>query len=110
MLIRKEVPQYEYMDSWKRFDEKSLADKETSHSSLNMKDITGVDYRHAKGVSEAVNIKNLGEYHDSYVQNDTLLFEDVFENFRNKCIEMYERDPPYFLSAPGLAWKACLKK
>ena len=34
----------------------------------------------------------------------------MFENFRNKCIEMYELDPTHFLSAPGLAWQACLKK
>ena len=35
---------------------------------------------------------------------------DVFENFRNKYIEIYELDPSHFLSAPGLAWHACLKK
>ena len=35
---------------------------------------------------------------------------DVFENFRNKCIEIYELDPVHFLSAPGLAWQARLKK
>ena len=56
------------------------------------------------------NNKNLGDYHDFYVQIDTLLLADVFENFRNKCIEIYELDPVYFLSAPGLPWQACLKK
>ena len=45
-----------------------------------------------------------------YVQCDTFLLADVFENFRNKCIEIYELDPAHFLSAPGLAWQACLKK
>ena len=45
-----------------------------------------------------------------YIQSDTILFADVFENFRNKCIEIYELDPAPFLSAPGLAWQACLKK
>ena len=45
-----------------------------------------------------------------YVQSDTLLLADVFENFRNKCIEIYELDPTHFLSAPGLAWQACLRK
>ena len=38
------------------------------------------------------------------------MLADVFENFRNKCIEIYELDPAHFLSAPGLAWQACLKK
>ena len=55
-------------------------------------------------------IKNRGEYHDLYVQSDTLLLADVFENFRNMCLEIYELDPVYFVSAPGLAWQACLKK
>ena len=55
-------------------------------------------------------IKNLGEYHDLYVQSDTLLLADVFENFTDKCIEIYELNPAHFLSAPGLAWQACLKK
>ena len=54
--------------------------------------------------------KSLGDYHDLYVQSDTLLLADVFENFRNKFIEIYELEPAHFLSAPGLAWEACLKK
>ena len=54
---------------------------------------------------EAFKIKNLGEYHDLHVQCDIFLFADVFENFRNKCIEIFELDPAQFLSAPGLAWK-----
>ena len=45
-----------------------------------------------------------------YVQCDTLLLADVFENFRDKCIEIYELDPAYSVSAPGLAWQACIKK
>ena len=56
------------------------------------------------------NNKNLDDYHDLYVQSDTLLLADVFENFRNKYIEIYELDPAHFLSAPGLAWQACVKK
>ena len=35
---------------------------------------------------------------------------DVFENFRNTCLKVYELDPAHFLSLPGLAWQACLKK
>ena len=52
---------------------------------------------------EIFEIKILGEYHDLYVQSDILLLPDVFENFRNKCIEIYGLDPAHFLSAPGLA-------
>ena len=75
-----------------------------------MEDITGVDYRHAKRLCKIFNNKNIGDYHDLYVNSDTLLLADVFENFRNKCIEIYELDPAHFLSAPVLAWQAWLKK
>ena len=54
--------------------------------------------------------KDIGDYHDLYVQSDTLLLVDVFENLRNMCLKEYELDPPYLYSAPGLTWQACLKK
>ena len=38
------------------------------------------------------------------------MLADIFENFRDKCIDIYELDPTRFFSAPGLAWQACLKK
>ena len=86
MLLRKSVYTYEHMDSWERFDETSLPDKEAFYGSLKMEDIIDVDNRHAKKVFKIFNNKNLGEYHDLYVQSDTLLFADIFENFKNKCI------------------------
>ena len=56
------------------------------------------------------NIKNLGEYQDLYVQSDTALLAHVFENFRDTCHEIYGIDPAHFLTAPGQAWQAYLKK
>ena len=109
LLLRKGVYPYEYMDSWKRFDETSLPDKKAFYSELNLEDITDKDYLHAQKVFKEFCI-NIGEYHNLYVQSDTLLLADIFENFRNKCLEIHELDPVYFVSAPGLAWHACLKK
>ena len=54
--------------------------------------------------------KEKREYHDLYVQSDTLLLADVFENFKNMCLEIYEPDPEKFFSAPRLAWQATFKK
>ena len=93
LLLRKGVYPYEYMDSWQRFDKTSLRDKEALYSNINMEDITDVDYRHGKTVFEYLINKNLGDYHDLYVQSDTLLFADVFENFRKTCMKVYELDP-----------------
>ena len=75
-----------------------------------MENNNDVDYRHGNNVCKRFKFKNLGEYRDLYVQSDTLLLADVFENFRNRCLQVYELDPAYFLSLPGLAWQACLKK
>ena len=75
-----------------------------------MEDIDDIDYRHGSNVFKGFKLENLGDYHDVYVQSDTLLLADVFENFREMCIKDYELDPAHFLSLPGLAWQACLKK
>ena len=65
---------------------------------------------YAKRVCEDFEVKNLGEYHDLHLESDTLLLADVFENFRKMCLKLYHLDPVKFLSAPGLAWQAALKK
>ena len=83
LLLRKGVYPYEYIDSWQRFDETSLPDKEAFYSNLNMEDIMDTDYIHANKVFKKFKLTHLGEYHDLYVQSDTLLLVDVFENFRN---------------------------
>ena len=75
-----------------------------------MEDITDVDSMHGKRICKDFEIINLGEYHDLYIRSDVLPVVDVFENFRKMCIKIYELDPTKFLSAPGLAWQAALKK
>ena len=91
------------MDSWEKFDETSLPDKKYFYSELNLEDITDKDYSDAQKVFEEF-CTDIGDYHDLYVQSDMLLLADVFENFRNKYLEIYELDPIYFASAPGSAW------
>ena len=98
------------MDGLDTFDETVLPNKDAFYNELNLEDITDEDYIHAQKVFKEFKLTNLGEYHDLYVQSNTLLLADVFENFRNKCIKIYELDPAHFLSAPGLAWQAHLKK
>ena len=98
------------MDIWERFSETSLPSKEDFYSNLNMEDISDIDYRHANNVIKILKLENLGNYHDLYVQSDTLILADVFNNFRDMSIKEYELDSAHFLSLPGLAWQACLKK
>ena len=110
LLLRKGDYPYEYMDSWEKVDENTLPPKEAFYTNLNLEDISDEGFAHAQKVWGVFEINNLGECHDLHVQSDTLLLPDVYKNFRNMCLEKYELDPSYFVSAPGLAWQACLKK
>ena len=110
LLLRKGVYPYEYMDSWKRFNETELPSKDKFYSTLNLEDISDDDYAHAMNVWNTFNISNLSEYHDLYVKLDTALLADIFENFTDKHIETDKLDPAYFLTTLGLSWWACLKK
>ena len=68
-----------------------------------MEDITDADQAHAKRICKDFELKKLGDYNNLYVQSDTLVLANVFRNFRNMCLEMYEFAPAEFLYAPGLA-------
>ena len=77
------------MDSWEGFNEISLPSKRDFYSELILEDISDSDYEHAKKVFKKY-CKNMKEYHDLYVQTDTFLLADVYENFRNKCLEIMD--------------------
>ena len=85
LLLRKGVYPYEYIDDWEKFN-----DWESFYSNLHLESIKDKNYEHAKNVLKTFKIKNLGEYHDIYVQSDTLLPSDVFKAFRKTCIKEYE--------------------
>ena len=87
----------------------SLLEKEDFYSHLNIEDVTDANYMHEKRVCKNFEIKNLGKYHDFYVRSDSLLLADVFENFRNMSLEIYELDPVRFPTTSGLPRQAALK-
>ena len=110
LLIRKGVYPYEYMDSWERFDETKLPSIENFYSSLSASSISPEDYNHAIKVWKTFKCKTLGDYHDLYLKTDVNLLTDVFENFRNICLQQYKLDPANYYTSPGLSWDALLKK
>ena len=95
------------MDDWEKSRKRCYLKKNISFNYLNMEVITDADYPHAKRVCKDFEIKNLGEYHDLYVQSDILL---LAENFENMCLKICELVPGNILSAHGLAWQAAFKK
>lgn len=100
LLFQKGIYPYEYIDSWERFEETSLPAREAFYSNL-----TEEEYEHAQKVW-----KEMGDYHDLYVETDVALLADVFENFRTLCYNRYKLDPAHYYTTPGLAWNALLKK
>ncbi|XP_036146601.1 uncharacterized protein LOC118646866 [Monomorium pharaonis] len=67
------------------------------------------DYSHAINVWQRFSIQTLGEYSDMYLKIDVLLLADIFENFRDKCMESYGLDPAHYYTLPGYTWDAMLK-
>ena len=76
LLLWKGVYPYEYIDDWEKFSKTLLPKKEDFYNHLNMEDITDADYAHIKWVCKDSKIKNLGVYHDLYVQSDGLLLAE----------------------------------
>ena len=101
---------YEDADSWEKFDKTTIPPKEAFYSELNLEGISDADYTHVQNLWAVSEIKNSGEYHNFYAQSNRLLLAHVFENFRDKCIKIYDLDPSNFLTRTRLAWQACLKE
>ena len=108
LMVRKGVYPYDYMDSFDKFNEK-LPSKEEFYSLLNDEHISNEDYEHAQNVWNTFSLKNMGDYHNLYLESDVLLLADVFENFRKTCLEYYKLDPCHYFTSPGLSWDAMLK-
>ena len=71
-MIRKGVYPYDYMDSFNRFGEKKLPNKDDFYSILNNEHISDEQYEHANKVWNTCKLKNMGEYHDLYLMLDVL--------------------------------------
>ena len=109
LLSRKGIYPYDYMNGIKKFSEETLPAKEEFFSKLNDCGISDEDFDHAQRIWKEFGMKNLGEYHDLYLKSDVLLLADVFEEFRNVCLENYSLDPAWYYTSPGLSWDALLK-
>ena len=109
LCLRKGVYPYDYMDSPEKLSETQLPPKSAFYSKLNKKDITDEDYNHAQKVWKEFEMTTMKDYHDLYLELDVLLLADVFENFREVCLDNYKLDPAWYLTAPGSSWDAMLR-
>ena len=108
-MKQKGIYPYDYMDSFNKFSEKKLPNKDDFYSILNDKHISDTQYLHAIKVWKAFKLEDMGKYHDLYAGPDVLLLADVFENFRKACMQYYKLDPCHYFASPGLSWDRMLK-
>ena len=119
-LKQKGVYPYEYMDSFKKFNNEKLPARKHFFSSIkkekNDEDgkisdghISIKDYLTCGKIWDKFKMKNMGDYHDNYFKKHVLLSGDVFEKFIDTCLKYYGLDPCHYFSSPGLSWDAMLK-
>ena len=108
LFLRKQVYPYEYFDSESKITEQELPPIEAFYSSLSGECITEEDYAHAQTAWREFELQNIEQYHDLYIFTDVLSLADVFENFRDICLNYYGLDAAHFYTSPGLTWQAAL--
>ena len=110
LLLRRDIYPYEYVDSWERFDENTTQPKKAFYSKSNLENITDKDYEHVKKVWETFEINilvNIMIYMFNVIHFCFLMYLKTLEVSALKYMNLILL---IFLSAPGLAWQACLKK
>ena len=109
LMKAKDLYPYDYMDSEAKFAERHLPARKDFYSLLTDEEISESDYAHAQKVWETFGIENMGQYHDLYLKSDIVLLADIFENFREICLDIYGLDPAHYVSSPGLSWDGMQK-
>ena len=109
LMRRKGVFPYSFVDSLEKLNNRNLPSKQEFYDNLNETHISDEDYERAKDVWKLFGCLSLGDYSDLYLKSDVLLLCDVFENFREICLDKYKLDPAQYYTAPGLSWDAMLK-
>ena len=120
ILKQKGAYPYEYMNSFKRFNEEKLCARKYFFSStkkgkidedgkISDGHISIEDYMVCEKIWDKFGMKNMGDYHDHYLKKDVLLLADVFERFIGTCLKYYGLDPCHYFSSPGVSWDAMLK-
>ena len=118
-LKQKDAYSYEYMSSFKRFNEEKLPARKYFYSSTKDGKINDdgkksddhislKDYLTYEKIWDKLDTKNMGDYQNHYLKKDVLFLADLFEKFINTCLKCYGLDPCHYFSSPGLSWDVML--
>ena len=109
LMTWKGVYPYEYMNSFERFQEPQLPCKDAFYSLLTEENISETDWTHTQRVFNHFTMIDLWDYHNSHLLNDVLLLANVFEIFRDVCLQHFGLDTAHNYTSSGLSWQAALK-
>ncbi|EGT57546.1 hypothetical protein CAEBREN_30406 [Caenorhabditis brenneri] len=110
LMKRKGVYPYDFMDSFGKYSQPELPPIESFYNTLTGENISSERFEYAQKVWKETKCETLKDYTEKYMINDVLLLADVFESFRNVSLEVYQLDPCWYYTSPGLAWDAMLLK
>ena len=79
--------------------ERSLPPIEDFFNSLTNSPCSKEDYAYAQGLWRKLGCETLKDFLMAYLRTDVLLLTDIFENFRNICMQYYKSDPCYYFTA-----------
>ncbi|MGH9701657.1 MAG: DNA polymerase, partial [Candidatus Acidiferrales bacterium] len=109
LMRQKGVFPYSFMDSLEKMNNPTLPTKNEFYDDLSEEHISDESYERAKKVWHLFGCKNLGEYSDLYLKSDVMLLSDVFEKFRDTCLENYKLDPCQYYTLPSFSFDCMLR-
>ena len=109
LILRKGVYPYSYIDTYDKFNDVQLPSKINFYNNLNNTECSDNDYSHAELVWDKFKCKKILDYHNIYLKLDVLLLSDIWNNFRETCMNNYKLDASYYYTSPGLSWSSMLK-
>ena len=109
LLQNKGLYPYDYIDDETKLSSEQIPTKLDFYNKLKDEHISYENYNHFKHVWKVFKCKKFKDYHELYLKVDTLLLADIFENFRNTCMNTYQLDPVHYFTAPGLSFDSLLK-
>lgn len=109
LLLRKGVFPYTWLDQPSKLEVSSLPPQPKFYNDLSEEPCSDEDYQHAHKVWDTFGMRSFREYTDIYVKTDVLLLVDVFNRYREECLEAYKLDSIHYFTCPALTWDAGLK-
>jgi len=109
LILRKGVFPYDYFTSLDILNQTELLKKEDFYSKLKGEHISDDDYAFYLRINKEFNLATFGDYYNLYLKLDTLLLADICRSYKNMCLQTYQLDPFWYVSAPSLAWQSALK-